>query len=174
MKKLLFPLFVTLFISCSSCNTFLDMFKPVIEQAQEQKKEEPQTHKEKVIDTLGDYLVYGATVGLLGALLCLIASFKIPPFIHAAYLLGLTGGSCLVSIYALDYIWLIAGTVFFMVVAWGVYHLYMKAQEIKEHKEIQEELATHFDDPNGENNLSEKAKNIQLIHRHKGKDKEGK
>ncbi len=174
MKALTLPLIFTLFVSCSSCSTFLDMFKPVIKTAEQSTTQEPKTHKEQVTDTLGEYLVYGATVGLLGALLCLVMSLKISPLIHAAYLFGLTGGACLVSIYALDYIWFIAGAVFFMVVAWGVYHLYLRAEEIKEHKEIQGELAAHFDDPNGGENLSEKAKLVQVIHRHKGKDKEGK
>ena len=175
MKALTLPLIFTLFVSCSSAGTFLDMFRPpVVKTIEQSATQEPKTHKEQVTDTLGQYLVYGATVGLLGALLCLVMSLKISPLIHAAYLFGLTGGACLVSIYALDYIWFIAGAVFFMVVAWGVYHLYLRAEEIKEHKEIQGELAAHFDDPNGGENLSEKAKLVQVIHRHKGKDKEGK
>ena len=109
---------------------------------------------------------------MIGLVLSLVLH-KIPGALHVAYLFGTLAGFCAIGIYSLAYIPYVIPVVIIALIGWGIYNIVKSKNEKKEDAEIIEELATHFEDEQGEDKLSHKARNIQLIHRRKGVKKGG-
>lgn len=84
---------------------------------------------------------------------------------------GISGASCIGSlflIYTLDWIYVIIASCFWLSLFYGVVKIAMIIKERNEARENEEQLATHFLDPEGEVKLSDTAKSCVLKHRHKG------
>lgn len=166
MKKLI--LLSTLLIGCSSWPSFPGVKdKPVITKAV------PETPRERLTNDLEVYLSWAAVAATLATILTFALGWKIPGLHHVSFICGIVAASCAMAIYALGYIWLIIGVSFWSLIAWGAYHIYKKSKEIKKHMGIVEELATNFENPNGEELLSSEADYHYKRHRSKGIKKDG-
>ena len=158
---------VILLSGCSALKCFQAPELPPVTQRQ------AETPRERLANDLEAYLIWATIAATMAAILSFALSFKVPGLSHVSYICGIVAASCGMAIYALEWIWLIIGVSFWSLIAWGGYHLYKKSKEIKENAGVIEELATHFEDEQGEDKLSHKARNIQLIHRRKGVKKGG-
>lgn len=166
MKKLLL-------MSClmfTSCGVFKCFEAPTLPDVTTTTAETP---RERLTNDLESYLIWATIAATMAAILCFALSFKMPGLSHVSYICGIVAGSCGMAIYALEWIWLIIGVSFWSLIAWGAYHLYKKSKEIKKAEGINEELAIHFDDREGQNKLNEEAKAMHLKHRHKGAKDDG-
>ncbi len=130
--------------------------------------------QEQLTVELGLTMRYGAIVCIIATIALFVLSFKIQALAHLCVLTGSGAVLCTITLYSLSYIWFIAGALFWGLVIYAGFKIYNLIKERNEERELSKELAMHFDDTEGHNKLSEKAKGKYIENKDKinGKNEE--
>jgi hypothetical protein len=143
---------------------------PTIQKVPEQVTPAKPDPKELLTTKLVGIFTYIAIISILASVLIFAAGTVIP--LLADLQLGrIAGGIALGSlgvVYAAAWIWWFIGVTFWGTVLYLGYRIFKLAKEKALFKGIMEELASNFDDTEGEDKLSVEAKDQYLINRHKG------
>lgn len=127
------------------------------------------TPRERLTNDLEQYLIWLCRAAAIAGLVALGISIKIGWLRYIASILGVIAAYSAVAIYALDYLWWVAGAAFWSLIAYFGYHLYKKSKEITRVTDLKDEAYREFENPRGELELSQKGLNEYHIQRRESK-----